>query len=101
MDKQRRLEPQGFLDRLRQEGPVIADGLELVGVGQEQVEEVARGAVGRLGAGRQQQTQERVDRLVRQPFAVDLGQDQVADDVFLGIRPAQGYEFGEVIAERL
>ena len=75
--------------------------LELVGMGQQQVEKVARGPVRRLRPGREQQPQEGVDRLVGESFAVHLGRDQVADDVFGRMGSPIGDDAGEVLAQGL
>src|SRR5208337_3346777 len=53
-------------------------------MGQQQVQQVARRAIGGLQPGRQQQPQERDDGLVGELLAVDLGGEQVADDVVGG-----------------
>ena len=50
--EQRRLPAQAFLDRLRHQAAVGAQRVELVGVGEQADEQVARRAVRRLGAGR-------------------------------------------------
>ena len=86
---QRRLEPQPLLDGGADELAIVLHRRELLGMGQQQVEQVARRPVGGLQAGGQQQPQERVDGLVGQLLAVDLGGDEIADDVLGGLGLAQ------------
>ena len=62
--EQRRLPAQALLDRLRHQAAVGAQRVELVGVGEQAEEQVARRAVRRLGAGREQQPEERADLVV-------------------------------------
>ena len=99
--EQRRLAAQALLNGLGQQRAVVAHRLELLGMREEQVEQVARRAVGRLGPGRQQQAEEGVDGLVRELLAVHLGRDQVADDVLGRVGPPVGHHAGEVVAQRL
>ena len=54
-DQQRRLPADALLDGLGQQRPVGPHGVELVRVGEQAVEQVGGGPVGRLGPGRQQQ----------------------------------------------
>ena len=63
-DQQGRLPADGLLDRLGHQLAVVPQGVELVGVGQQPEQEVAGGPVGRLGAGGEQQADEREDLLV-------------------------------------
>jgi len=51
------------------------------GISDRQVQQIARRAVGGFQSGRQQQPQERDDGLVGELLAVNLGGDQVSDDV--------------------
>ncbi len=74
---------------------------ELIGVGQEEVEQVARRTVGRLRPRRQQQAEEGVDGLVAQLLAVDLRGDEVADDVLGRLGPPIRDHAGEVVAQGL
>ena len=78
---QRRLEAQPLFDRLGDQLGVLLDRGELVGVGQQQVKQVSRRAVGGFQPGGQQQTQEGIDGFVAELFTVDFGGDQIADDV--------------------
>ena len=88
-----------LLDGLGEQRAVGGHRLQLVGVGEEEEEEVAGGAVGGLGPGRQEEPQEGVDRLVVQLLAVDLGGHQVADDVVAGVAASVGHDAGEVVAQ--
>ena len=90
--QQRRFAAQALFYRLGQQRAVGPDRVELIGMGQQEVEQVARRAVGRLGPGRQQQAKERVDGLVAQLLAVDLGGDEIADDVLGRAGPALGHD---------
>ncbi len=98
--QQRRLAPQPLLDRLGEQGAVGGHGGQLIGMGEQEIEQVARRTVGRLGPGREKESQEGVDRLVGQLLAVHLGRDEVADDVFCRPSPAVGHDAGEVLAQR-
>ena len=64
-------------------------------------QQIARRAIGRLDAGRQQQSQEREDLLVGQRVAVDLGVGQVADEVVCGLGAASVDDLLEVVAQLL
>ena len=70
---ERRLPAQALLDRLRHQRAVVAHRVELVGMREQPEEQVARRAVGGLGAGREQQAQEGEDLLVGEALAVELG----------------------------
>ena len=98
---ERRLPSQPFLDRLRQQRTVGAHRLELVGVGEQAEQQVARRAVGGLDARRQQQAQEREDLLVAQRVPVDLRVGQVADEVVGGRGAATVDDVLEVVAQLL
>ncbi len=74
--------------------------VELVAVGEQQVEQISRRPVGGLQARGQQQPQKRVDRFVAELFAVDLGRHQIADDVLGRCGPALLDLFEEVVLER-
>ena len=87
-DEQRRLPADRLLHRLLHQRAVGAQGVELVGVREQAEEEVARGPVGGLGAGGEQEPEEREDLLVVEDLAVELGGDEVADDVVAGIGAA-------------
>ena len=73
--------------------------VELFGVGEQQVEQVARRPVGGLQAGGQQQPQKGVDGLVGQLLAVDLGGDEIADDVLGGMGLALVHLLEEVVLQ--
>ena len=76
--------------------------VELVGVGEQPVEEAAGGAVRGLGAGREQQAQEREDLLVAEHLAVELGLHQLADEVGRrGSSRRSSMNAGEVVAQLL
>ena len=98
-EQERRLVADALLDGLRKEGPVVVDGIELVGVGEEAEEQIAARPIGRLRARRQEQAQEGENLLVGELMAVDLGADQVADEVVLGLPPAQVDNALEVVAQ--
>src|SRR6516162_5714621 len=83
--EQRRLVAHGFLDCLRDEGSVGADGLQLIGAREQREQQVPGRAVGRLDPRGQQQPQEREDLFVTEPLAVELGLGQVADQVVAGL----------------
>ena len=72
-DEQRRFPPNRLLDRLRDQRPIGANGVELLGVGEQPEEQVPGRAVRGLDAGGEQQAQEREDLLVGEALAVDLG----------------------------
>ena len=101
MREQRRFAAQPLLNGLGQQRAVGTNGLQLVGVGEQQVQQVARRAVGGLGPGRQEEPEEGVDGLVGELLAVDLGRDQVADDVLGRLGPPLGHDSGEVLPQRL
>ena len=65
---------------------VGAQRVELVGVREQPDEQVARRAVGRLGAGGEQQPQERADLVVGEPGALELGLREHRDHVVGGVR---------------
>jgi hypothetical protein len=69
---QRRLEPETFLDGGRDELVILLYRTKLIGVCEQQIEQVPRGPVGGLQSGRKQEPQERVDRFVAEFLAVDL-----------------------------
>jgi hypothetical protein len=73
----------------------------IAGIRQEPVEEVARRAVRRLGAGREEQSQEGEDLVVRQTLSVELRLREHAHEVVPGRRTARRQELGEVLAELL
>ena len=98
-DQERRLPADALLDRGRDQGAVLADGLELCRVGQEAVEQVRRGAVGGLGARRQEQTAERVDVLVVEPLTVLLGRGEHRDHVVAGLGSALLEDAAEVLLQ--
>ena len=58
-----------------------ANGVELLGVGEQPEQQVPQRAVGGLDAGREQQAQEGEDLLVGELLAVDLGLREAADQV--------------------
>ena len=95
-----RLEAQPFLDRLRDQLAVGLQRGELVRMREQQIQQVSRGPVSGLQSGGQQQTQEGVNGFVAEFFAVDLGGDQVADDVLGGLGFALLDLLEEVILER-
>ena len=78
---QRGLVPDPLLDRGGNEVAIPLQRLELVRMSQQQLQQVSRRPVGGLESGRQQQPQERDDRLVGEFLAVDLRGDEIADDV--------------------
>ena len=78
---ERRLPAQALLDRLLHQRAVGAQRVELVGVRQQAEQQVARRAVGRLGAGGEQQPEEGEDLLVGEALAVELGLREHADQV--------------------
>ena len=82
---QRRLEAQALLDRRGEQLVIGLHRRELLRMRQQQIEQVARRPVGGFQPGGQQQPQERVDRFVAELLAVDLGGDQIADDVSVGL----------------
>ena len=86
----RRLPAHGLLEGLGVEGAVGVERLELRPVAEQCEQQAARGAVGGLHPRRQQEAQEGVDLLVAQPLAVDLGPDQIADEVVTWRGPALG-----------
>ena len=69
------------LDRGRDEVAILLQRLELVGMGQQQQHQIARRAICGLEPGGQKQPKERDDRFVGEFLAVDLGCDEIADDV--------------------
>ena len=97
---QRRLEPQPLLDGGSDELAVRLHRTELFGMGQQQEQQVSRRPVGGLQPGGQQQPQERVDRFVAELLAVDLGGDQIADDVLGRLGPALLDLVEEVVLQR-
>ncbi len=97
--RHRRFPPDRLLERHRKQGPVLPHRLELVGVGQEAVEKVARSPVGGLYAGRQQEAEEGVDLLVVEAPPVHFGRQQVADQVVGRMPTPLLQHVGEVVAE--
>ena len=75
------------------------DLVELVGVREQGEEQVAERAVGGLDAGRQQQPEEGEDLLVGEPVPVDLGLDELADEIVARPGATFGNPLGEVVAQ--
>ena len=69
---ERGLPAQALLDRLRHERAVRAHRVELVRAPEQPEEQVARRAVGGLGARREEQPEEGEDVLVGEVLAVEL-----------------------------
>jgi len=74
--------------------------LELLAMGQQQIEQISRRPVRGLQPGRQQQAKERVDGFVGELLAVDLRGHQIADDVFGRVRPALFDLLQEIVFQR-
>src|SRR5439155_19803440 len=90
-----------FVDRAADEGAVRPHGLQLVGVCEQAAEEVARRAIGGLGARGEEEAEEREDLLVGEPLPVELGVREDADHVLLRVAAARREDAGYVVAERL
>ena len=98
---ERRLPAEALLDRDRHERAVVAERGELLGPGEQAEHEVARRPVGGLGAGREQQPQERDDLLVGEALPVELGLGEDADHVVAGVLAAVGDHAGEEVVQPL
>jgi hypothetical protein len=97
----RGLPSESFLDRhLAQLGLARHRG-ELLGVREEPEQEVPERAVRGLDPGGEQEPQEGEDLVVGEPFAVDLGLGELADEIVARMRTPFLELFGEVRAERL
>ena len=95
----RRLPAQCLLDDGVEEGAVPTDAVEDRSDGDRRARQaVAEGPKGRLRPGREQQTEKAVDVLVAQPFAVDLGRDDVGDEVVGGMGLALLHQGSQVLA---
>ena len=71
------------------------------GLRQQAEEQVARRAVRRLRAGRQQEAEERADLRVVEVLAVELGLHEHRDHVVGGMRAPLGDDRAEVVEERV
>ena len=100
MTRDRRLPAHHLLEGLREEGTVGGQGVELDLVLEERVQQAARGAVGGLDAGRQQQAEEGDDLLVAQVGPLDLRPHEIADEVVPRSAPPLRHDVGEVVAQR-
>ena len=102
--EQRWLPPQAFLDGLGHERTVLPQRAELLRVGEEAIEQVARRPVGGFGAGGEQQAQERADLVVGELHTVQLCLGEHATDPER-VRPRvamipQKYSYSAADAER-
>ena len=79
--EQRRFEAQRLLDRLRDQRPVRTDRLQLLRLCEQQIQEVSGRSERRLDPSGKEQPQEGEDLVVAQPFAVELGVGEPADQV--------------------
>jgi hypothetical protein len=97
--RERRLPAQPLLDRLRHQRAVGAQRVELVGIGEQPEQQVARGAVRRLRTGRKEQPEEREDLLVREVLTVQLGDGERAHEIVRRVSAPVGKNSREVVAQ--
>ncbi len=79
------VEAEELLDRLRDPLGVLDQQRPIVGMGGEVVEDVAEGAAGGVEAGGHQRQAERDHDVAGQRLAVDLGRQEVGDEVGLDV----------------
>src|SRR5207249_608432 len=77
----RRLPPQQLFDRARDDGGVLDDLAAMVGMGGEEGVEARQRVADGVEAGDQEQEADVEDLLAGQLVAVDLGGEEVAEDV--------------------
>ena len=78
---ERRLPAQALLDGHAPELGILAYRVELVRMGEEPEQQTPERAVGRLDPRRQQQSQECEELLVGEVLPVDLGLDELGDEI--------------------
>ncbi len=77
--------PERFLDRGAHERPIVADGIELVGIREERGEEHGGGAEGRVTTRVDELAQERDRDVLGERLVVDLGRRDHAHHVLTGV----------------
>ena len=70
-----------YLIQEKEEGPVGLNRFQLVRMGQEEIEQVATGAEGRLDAGWKHQPQERKDLLIAQVLSIKGCRHQICHQI--------------------
>ena len=97
--EQRCFEAQCLLNCLGDQRPVRTDRLQLLRLCQQQVEEVSGGPECRLDPSGKQQPQEGEDLVVAQPFAVELGVGEPADQVLTRRPPTVRQDARQVLLD--